>query len=65
LPATINAAIIKPPRHQFAILIVAGFSSRLSRYTDDRTDERVGTSAEITIRLHALIEKVPTADIAL
>jgi hypothetical protein len=33
LPATINAAIIKPPRHQFAILIVAGFSSRLSRYS--------------------------------
>jgi hypothetical protein len=32
LPATINAANIDPPRYQIAILIVAGFLSRLSRY---------------------------------
>jgi hypothetical protein len=32
LPATINAAIIDPPRYQIAILIVADFLSRLSRY---------------------------------
>jgi hypothetical protein len=34
LPATIFAAIIITPRHRLAILIVARFPSRLSRYSD-------------------------------
>ncbi|WP_247447246.1 hypothetical protein, partial [Bradyrhizobium sp. 197] len=33
LRATIIAAIITSPRHRLAILIVARFPSRLSRYT--------------------------------
>ncbi|WP_291061343.1 hypothetical protein, partial [Hyphomonas sp.] len=33
LRASINDAIIQKPRHQILILIVARFSSRMSRYT--------------------------------
>ncbi|WP_247482092.1 hypothetical protein, partial [Bradyrhizobium sp. 144] len=35
LRATIIAAIITSPRHRLAILIVARFPSRLSRYNPD------------------------------
>jgi hypothetical protein len=35
LRASINDAIIQKPRHKILILIVARFSSRMSRYTTD------------------------------
>ncbi|WP_247367315.1 hypothetical protein, partial [Bradyrhizobium sp. CW10] len=39
LRATIIAAIITSPRHRLAILIVARFPSRLSRYTPRLSDQ--------------------------
>jgi transposase len=39
LRATISPAIIKTPRHQFAIQIVAAISSRLSRYRADYSSQ--------------------------